>query len=506
MDISGWISHHALWSPDKVAIRFEGAEITYSEFEEDIARLAGALWGDLHVREGDRVAFLGLNSPELLTLLFACARIGAIFVPLNSRLTVEQHRIFIGNFDPAALFAESAFQQNAERCLENGAATPLVIFGERSIDDPDVRSLETLASEAKPLPWVGDLPSSNPVLIAYTLGTTGVPKGAVLTNEAFISGAANSCFVYEMTRHDQILTFLPMFHIGGSGIHTLPALHIGATVNVHRQFDPALVLREVSRYRITHFVAAPSMCRAIFDEAGWKATDLSSLRSVAIGSTRTPPEMLVQWLARGVTAHQIYGMTEAIPPILAVPMENARWKPGSMGISAPYCQVRIVDENMNDVSPEEPGEMVLCGPVVINEYWNNPDATARAFTDRWFHTGDVAHMDRDGYFYMDDRAKDIIIVGPSNVYPADLERILDECDAIEECAVVARPDSDHGEVPVACVIVKEGHTIEESEVRALFNGRLAEYQLPREVLFMESMPHTALGKVQKGKLRELLAT
>jgi len=340
--------------------------------------------------------------------------------------------------------------------------------------------------------------------MAFTSGTTGNPKGALLSQEALHYSALNSVRMFEMTSRDEILTVVPMYHIGGLSIHSVPALQIGATVTILRHIDPAMALREIERHRITLLVGRPAVSRAISSHENWASTDISSLRSFSSGSTRVPLDSMAPWFARGVPVQQLYGMTEALPPVIGVSIQDARRKAGAIGKPAAHVEARIVDLNMRDVAPGERGEIALRGKCIFKDYWQNREATEETFRDGWFLTGDVGHQDDDGYFYVDDRIKDIVIVDASNVYPVDGERILAECEAIEEAAIVGRPDPELGETLVACVVLKEGHKMNSQELRALFEGRLATYQHPHHVMFMDSIPHTALGKIQKSALREIV--
>ena len=275
-------------------------------------------------------------------------------------------------------------------------------------------------------------------------------------------------------------------------------------MTIHRKLDPALALRDIERYGITLIVGRPPVSRAISSHADWGGTDLSSLRSLGSGSARVPLDSMAPWFARGVPVQQLYGMTEALPPVIGVSIADARRKAGSIGKPADFVEARIVDRNMRTVQTGVRGEIALRSKCIISEYWRNEEATRETFQDGWFLTGDVGHQDDDGYFYVDDRIKDIVIVGASNVYPADGERILAECDAIEEAAIVGRPDTELGESLVACVVLKEGRKMNSRELRALFQGRLASYQHPHHVMFMDSIPHTALGKIQKNALRQIV--
>lgn len=491
--------------PEKRAIRFGERDITYAGMEAQIARLAGGLEQELGVKKGDRVAYLGNNSPEILQVLFACARIGAILAPLNSRMTVEQLNVFLDHFRPRCFFAETAYAETATACLRDRTGIPLVVF---EISDAPRQSLQSLSALFNGSPHQSvntTLPKDHPLLLVYTSGTTGMPKGAMQTQETLFYSAMNAINVFEMTRRDEILTITAMSHVGGLTVHTLPAMYVGATVTIHPMFDPLMVLRDIERYRVTLLSARPFVSKPLTAHPDFRSTNLASLRSVASGSTKVPMSVMEPWFNRGIPVQQNYGLTEAVPPAIVMRRADASRKRSSIGKPVPHCQGRVVDEDLRDVEPGERGQIILKGQSLFTGYWENKDATREAFQDGWFLTGDVGHVDDEGFFYVDDRIKDIIIVGSSNVYPDDVERILSECSKIEEAAVVGRPDPDTGEAVVACIKLKKDESMTEDEAMALFENRLADYQKPRDIVFMDSIPYTLGGKIQKTTLRQLVS-
>jgi len=421
-------------------------------------------------------------------------------------MTTEQLRYFLQNAKPRCLFTDAEFLKSAKACLQDSPDIKLIRFGEAKRHDSETLDMTEMLSEAEPVECSQRFPSSTPVLMAYTSGTTGNPKGALLTQEAVHYSVMNAVRMFEMTSQDEILTLIPMYHIGGISIQSVPAIYAGATNTIHWTFNPALALHDIEQYKVTLLVCRPVVSRAISSHPDWHQADLLSLRSLGSGSTRVPLESMAPWFARGIPVQQLYGMTEALPPVIAVSISDARRKAGSIGKPAVHVEARVVDENMRDVTPGERGEIVLRSKCIFTEYWQNPERTQQTFQDGWFLTGDVGHCDDDGFFYVDDRIKDIVIIGSSNVYPADAERILAECDAIEEAAIVGRPDPELGESLVACVVLKEDHEMNSRQLQALFKGRLAQYQHPHHVMFLESIPHTALGKIQKSALRQLVRT
>jgi len=491
VDISRWISDAAARNPANTAVRFESSELSYSDLEWRVAALAGVL-RDAGAASGDRVAYLGPNCPELLEALFACARLGAIFVPLNARMTAAELRLFVEQASPSVLLAEESFSQTAGECADP-QQIPILRFsiGDRW-DGPRVSP--ALHVDA-----------SSPVLIFFTSGTTGTPKGAVLTHGALIAHAAGTAEVLRMTATDQVLTFTPMFHVAGLNLLTTPALSIGATVTVHRQFDPAAVLAELAKGTVRLLVSSPHMTFELAAHPAWEHTDLGRLRCVMTGGTTVPTRALDCWTNRGVAVIQSYGLTEAGGSVTLVPIEEAPAKSTTAGRTMPQCEVRVVDSSGHTAPPGQDGEIVVRGPSVMREYWQNPRATTEAMHDGWLHTGDLGFLDTDGYLHIVDRIKEVIIVGVSNVAPADLEAILADSPDIAAAAVVGRPDDKLGEVPIACVVRTAGSQLSAEQVLALFDGRVAPYKRPRDVIFLDAMPRTPVGKPEKKALRALAA-
>jgi len=502
MDISDWIAHWADWDGAQTAVRFEGEAISYAALHGRVQRLAAMLGDGLGVGAGDRVAHLGYNSADLLALLFACGRIGAMLVPLNWRLAAPEHAWILGNCRPRALFVEPPFLDHVEGIREAIDDVNLVAYG--SDAGTGWHSYAALLADAADAPRTDGAGPDDAVLLVYTSGTTGRPKGTVLTQQALLYNAVNATAAYDLTSGDHVLTVLPMFHVGGMNIHTTPAIHAGATVTILPRFDPAATLEAIAGGRPSLFLAVPAVIAAMSGHPDWSRTDLSSLRAVGVGSSTVPAALLRVWLDRGIPPTQIYGLTESCPVAICLPIADAARKLGSTGKPALHCAARIVDDDGLDVAACMRGEIVLKGANLFREYWQDPAATAAAFSDGWFHTGDVGHIDDDGYFFVNDRKKDVIISGGENIYPAELENVLADCPEIAEFAVVGRPDERWGEIPVACIVRRPGATLSGDAVLALFQDRIARYKHPRQVLFMDALPRNAMGKVLKFELRETL--
>lgn len=509
MDLSDWISRRADFTPQKPAILFEGSGISYAALADQIDRFSQVLGAELAVKPGDRVAYLGLNSPELISLIFACARVGAILLPLNWRLAAPEHARLLQHAGPVALFAERDFLEHINGVRQQFEDVVLVTFdktgeGWTSEAWTSLGELE-LASRDKPLFQrpVG-LSDEDGLLLCYTSGTTGTPKGALLSKNAVFWNAKNSAHMHGLTSQDTILTLLPMFHVGGLNIQTLPALRVGATVVMHKRFDRDLFFQALEQYPITLTLLVPTILLGLMADSRWAESKPDGLRMISIGSTVVPGKMVSAVGDWGVPLVQVYGSTETGPIAAYTPPEDAARKPASTGKTAVHCEIRLIDEEGDEVAVGEKGEILVRGPNVMTAYWGDAQATREAFTGRWFHTGDVGHFDEEGFLYVDGRIKDMIISGGENIYPALIENLLLECDEIEEIAVVGLPDDYWGEIAVAVVAAKAGRTIDAGQVLDYCSGRIAAYSRPREVIIVDQLPRNAMGKVVKEDVRELV--
>ncbi len=527
-------------SADSVAIEFESDTFSYADLVERALARAHAL-NSAGVREGDRVAWLGPNHPAMLELLLACARVGAILLPLNSRLTVPEHTWILNNAQPKLLIAEAEFfdhaQTAAKQCETNIACELEQNFGAGS--GPNIEPSNK--KNTVPIPHIGT--PDHAVLLAYTSGTTGHPKGALLTQEALLANAVNSSHAHDLTRHDRILTAIPLFHVGGLNIQTMPALLSGAAVLLHRGFDPGLFLDDAERWQPTWTVLVPAALAAVSSHPRFADANLSSLRGIMTGSSPIPPVVTQPYFERGLLVGEIYGATETAPICVHLRPDEALDHPGSCGKASTLCEVRLVRVSADDVgdeaastanedafsqtalAPGESGEIWVRGASIMREYWRNPEATNAAIVDGWYRTGDVAHADADGWLYMDDRLTDMIISGGENVYPAEIEQQLAHCPAVADAAVIGQPDPRWGEVPIVIAVPSNdqilgsadrdtdssggavGMSVEiatetAAEVLDYLRPLLARFKLPREIIWTDALPKTALGKVQKAILRE----
>jgi fatty-acyl-CoA synthase len=500
MDLSDLIERNAAFTPDKPATIFEGETLSYAAFSTRIAQAAQALKAEFGVRRGDRVAILSLNRPDYLVLLYACARLGAMLVPLNWRLAVAEQLFILSDASIKLLVLEQAFAEvlpALEKSLPDAGIIGLGFAPARGI------AFDALLARA-----VGDGRNPHtdltcPLLIVYTSGTTGRPKGAVLRQEALLWNGVMSQHMHGLTSGDHVLTVLPFFHVGGLNIQTTPALHHGATVTIHSRFTPDATLAAIARDRPTLTVLVPATIQAVTDHPAWATTDLSSLKAISTGSTIVPPHLIERFVARGVPVLQVYGSTETCPVAVYTRLGGDLTRTGSTGLPGLCCEAAVIDDAGHQLPPDIPGEIAVRGPNVFYEYWGNEAATREALHDGWYRTGDLGRRDADGYFWVHDRKKNLIISGGENIYPAEVERVLLEHPDVVECGVIGRPDPRWDEVPVAYVIRRSGCLVEAEALRAHVLTQLARFKVPRDIVFVDDLPRTALGKVQHFMLRQL---
>jgi fatty-acyl-CoA synthase len=342
----------------------------------------------------------------------------------------------------------------------------------------------------------------SPHIIMYTAGTTGRPKGAVLSQGASFWNALNMSLCVDLTSRDRTLTVLPMFHIGGIGLYTLPTLFQGGTVVIQRAFDPGVTFRLIGEEKIDVLFGVPAIFLFLIQNPGFKSGGMASLRSVMSGGAPLPVSLVHQYKEAGIILQQGFGMSEAAPGIAALDRDRAVAKAGSIGRPLFYMEVRIVDSQNRDLPPNREGELLIRGPNVMQKYWNRPEATAEAFTDGWLHTGDLARMDEEGDLYIVDRKKDMFISGGENVYPAEVENVIYELPQVAEAAVIGVKDPKWGEVGRAVVVLKTGQKLTEAEVLDFLKEKLAKFKVPRSAVFADQLPRNAAGKVLKNILRE----
>jgi fatty-acyl-CoA synthase len=500
VDLSGLIERNAAFAPDKPAMHFEGTTLSYATLMARVEQAARALKSEFGVDSGDRIAILSLNRPDYLVLLYACARLGAMLVPLNWRLAVAEQLFILANAGAKMLILEQAFAAALPELEKKLPETSVVGF---DFDPPGSLMFEALLSQGSGDSRNPHVDLSSPLLIVYTSGTTGRPKGAVLRQEALFWNGVMSQHMHGLTSDDHVLTVLPFFHVGGLNIQTTPALHHGATVSIHSRFTPEATLASFERDRPTLTVLVPAIIQALTENPAWPTTDLSSLKAISTGSTIVPQPLIDRFVARGVPVLQVYGSTETCPIAVYTRLGGDLSREGSTGLPGLCCEATIIDDAGNELPPDVAGEIAVRGPNVFFEYWGNEAATREALHDGWYRSGDIGRRDADGYFWVHDRKKNLIISGGENIYPAEVERVLLEHPDVAECGVIGRTDPRWDEVPVAYVIRRKDCTVDADGLKAHIQSQLARFKVPRDFVFVEDLPRTALGKVQHFVLKQI---
>lgn len=490
--LAGWLPDRAALTPDRIAIEFGDRRISYAALAAAAAGRAAA-FAAAGLKPGDRVATLARNCPEQVEVFFACAMAGLILVPLNWRLTARELAYQLGDADPAVLLTEPSLEALGKEAAAAAGCQVAPLTGQ---------GLTHTSGEFSTAQPFGD----NPLLILYTSGTTGRPKGAVLTHANCFWTNLSLDRTAEIHGSDVVLQVLPQCHVGGWNVQPLLAWWKGATVVLEQSFDAGRVLALIEGRRITTMMGVPTNYLMLAAHPDFAATDLSSLRQVIVGGAPMPRPLLETWLARGVTVLQGYGLTEAAPNVLCVPPEYAREKTGSAG--RPYLHVRVALRALGDaghVHGPGTGELLVAGPNVFAGYWRNPQATDAALEAGWLATGDIAERDDDGFYWIRGRSKDMYISGGENVYPAEVEEALAGHGAIAEAAVVGVPDQRWGETGLAFIVFEPGPAPSPEELTAYCRARLAAYKVPAHFRTLPELPRLISGKIDKVTLRSMLA-
>ncbi|MBW8487511.1 acyl-CoA synthetase [Actinomadura parmotrematis] len=475
--LGSWPARRARKTPHRTALVFEGEALDYAGLHARTARLAHAL-RTAGVRRGDRVAYLGPNHPAFLETLFATAALGAVFVPLNARLAEPEIAYQLADSGARLLVhapSHAGFGADVAARVEVGPDYEAFLASGGDADPPD----EPVALD-------------DPFIIMYTSGTTGRPKGAVLTHGNITWNAVNVLVDTDVAADEVALVSAPLFHTAGLNMLAMPVLLKGGACVIVPAFDAEGTLDLIERHRVTFMFGVPTMFQQVARSPRFAEADLSSVRTLSCGGSPVPPSLIETYAARGLLFLQGYGMTEAAPGVLFLDAEHAVSKAGSAGLPHFFTDVKVAGD---------PGEVLVSGPNVMRGYWNLPGATAEALRDGWFHSGDAARVDADGYVTIVDRIKDMIISGGENVYPAEVEQVLAAHPDVLDCAVIGVPDAIWGEVGRAVVVLRPGAGATAEELLGALGGRLAKYKIPKSVVFADALPRNPSGKLLRAPIR-----
>jgi fatty-acyl-CoA synthase len=501
MNVGEWIQKRALLHPESLFLRDGNKIYNNRQFNERVKSTVLAM-GQLGVGQGDRIAVLMSNCSEFLEIFFACARMGAIIVPLNFRLTVPELHYILMDAEPCVLIYTDEFASKVHELKTAYPVQPNYLhYNNVILDFPAFSETrdQNLEMESPRLINLKD-----PLSIMYTAGTTGNPKGAVLTHENILFGAIHSLLGYGIDRTYKSLVVAPLFHIGALAASVTPIIYAGGSIIISSFYNPSEILKKISEEKINYMFAIPVMYQLMAESENWRDADLSHVYFFISGGAPISLAVIKKYQEeKGVGFVQGYAMTET-GRLTSLDLEDAIRKAGSVGKEVFHVNLRIVDEEGKDVSMGEPGEIIVQGPNVFSGYWRKPEETKAAIDEGWFHTGDLGRRDEEGYIYIIGRKDELIISSGQNIYPAEVERALESIPEVREAAVVSKIDSKRGEVVVAFVILHDGIQTTGSALLTALHGKIASYKMPKKVIFVDKFPRNQAGKVLKRILKEHL--
>ncbi len=477
-----------------------GRRFTYRELNQRCNKTANAL-SALDVKAGDRVALLMMNGVEFLDSFFAIAKLGGVCVPLNWRLTADELSFILKDSGSSTLIFSSDFAEVVTELQNRGAKgshiREWICVGEPTAGAKDYAALHAAATDA---PIEIGARDDDTLFIMYTSGTTGLPKGVVHTHNTTMWGSVTAIATSDMRQKDRYLLVLPLFHVGALS-PLISCVHAGGTAVVMRSFDLDAMWTNIEAEKITTMLAVPAMLNFMLLSPAKDTADYSTLRWIMSGAAPVPVSLIETYAGLGIEIHQVYGLTETCGPSCLISPDDAMAKAGSTGKAFFHTNVRVVNKQGNEVEPGEVGEVLVAGPHIMKEYWNRPEATAEAIRNGWLHTGDLATIDADGFVYIQDRIKDMIISGGENIYPAEIENVLLSHPKVVDVAVIGQQSQQWGETVLA-VIVRQDDTVTAADVLKHCDGKLARYKLPRGVEFIDTIPRNPTGKALKRILRD----
>ena len=491
-----WLKKWAKYTPNQLFLREydRNIEWTYSDFNNRTTALAHHLIYKYNIKKGDRIAIYSKNNSEYVLLFLACIKIGAILVPLNFRLTPRELNVLISDANPTLFVYESEYQDEISNI--NSLITEIEQISLESI----TRFLMGDVQQSSAI--TNDISDDDIVMILYTSGTTGLPKGAIINHRMLFWNSINTALRLDLNSMDHTQSYAPFFHTGGWNVLFTPFLHHGASHTILSKFDADLILQLMEKEKTTLLFGVPTMLQMMSDSPYFDKVDLSSVRYAVVGGAPMPIPLINIWHEKGIYIRQGYGLTEVGPNCFSLHQDDAMRKKGSIGFPNFYINTKIVNEKGNECKSNEVGELWLKSPVVTPGYWNKPKETIDAMTDGWFHTGDMVSQDEDSYVFVVDRKKNMFISGGENVYPAEVESFIVTNPHIKEVSVIGVTDEKWGEVGHA-FIVKKKNELTEEEILEFCKGKLAKYKIPEYVSFLKVLPRNEAGKINRMELLEI---
>ncbi|MBX3065739.1 MAG: long-chain fatty acid--CoA ligase [Anaerolineae bacterium] len=510
---SDWIAFHADRTPEKVAIidQMTGRNFTYGEFNDRAARLAAYLRSAWAVQAGDRLAILAKNSSEYFEFQFACIKLGTLMLPLNWRLAVPELLFILNDSGAKGIVYDTEFEDRIPALVEGSSAKGRLRIDTHLGGSDDAPIFEqAINSTSERVIMDPQTTHDTPMTIMYTAGTTGTPKGVLITHGMTFWNATNISIPSGLNCNSVFYAVLPTFHTGGLNLYANPTFHLGGTSIIARQFEPELTLRTLTdpQLGVTHFFGVPANYLFLSQHPDFDRSDLSHIQSWGCGGAPMPVAVLQRYAERGIVIQTGFGMTETSPTVFLSDKRRALEKPLSVGKPLLHTRVRVVDDQFHDVAVGEIGEVCIGGPNITPGYWNRPDANRDSFTvdefgNRWLHSGDAGTVDDEGCIYVVDRYKDMYISGGENVYPAEVEQVLFQMPQVADVAVIGVPDERWGESGLAVVVLHSDQTLTVEQVQQFCKDKLAKFKTPKQVAFIEVLPRNAAGKVLKRDLRQL---
>lgn len=503
MNIGEWTSKRALLHPEKLFLKEEnGQEFSNKEFDRRVNRMANALTA-LGIVKGERVAALMVNSSEFLEIFFACGKTGAIMVPINFRLAAPELLYILQDCAPQALIYSSDFAEKIQAVKASGL--PISRYfrhgGDNLSDDLSITDFVSPLPAIEPVPKK-EITLEDPLFIMYTSGTTGDPKGAIMSHGNILFGAIHSLVGYGVDKTYKSLVAAPLFHIGALAASTTPVIYAGGSLILKSFYNASEVIKLIAQEKINYMFAVPVMFQMMTKSEEWDNADFSHVHFFISGGAPIPIPVIRKYQEeKGVGFVQGYGLTET-GRLTSLDLEDSIRKAGSVGKEVFHITLRIVDHNDRDVAAGEPGEIVVRGPNVFTGYWNKPSHTEKALRGGWFHTDDMGRRDEEGFIYVIGRKQELIISAGENIYPAEVERAILSLPQVREVAAVAMPDPARGEVVAAFVMLHEGHFMTEEFLINSLQGQIAPFKIPKRVFFVKDFPRNSTGKILVKELKK----